>query len=474
MRVICSGSTSQREKSVSQSRYEVRRVLIITLLLNLAVALAKIILGLFTGALAIMADGFHSLTDSAGNIVGLIANFIAARPADDDHPYGHRRFETLAALVIAALLLLTAWELVKGVIERLQETIVPETTPLSFIVLIATLLINIGVSRYQIRAGTRLNSEILLADAKNTSADVFVTLSVLLSTAIMALTGWVWVDIVAALLVTLLIGKAAWEILQDTGRVLVDTAPYSPDELKQLIEDISPDIIRARSRGSIDAAQIDIDLSVAPEMTTEQSESIAYAIRRRIGEKLEGIAEVEVHFVPDHANGRNPILTARAYADARGLSTHEVQISYDTHGCVLEMHVEVPPQQSLIEAHEQVSLLEADLSDALPEIDRVITHIEPQQAVLVPDHTQRAVKRCKEIRTEVQNLLQKEYPAVGWHDFAVRAEDYGFALNLHATLPAQISVEAAHQLAESAESMLRVQQPLLSRVTIHTEPFDHE
>lgn len=459
---------------MSDTRREVRRVLVITLLLNLFVAAAKIILGLMTGALAIMADGFHSLTDGAGNIVGLVANIIAGRPADDNHPYGHRRFETLAALVIAALLLLTAWEMIQGVIERLQNQHMPEINALSFLVLIVTLVINIFVSRYQIKEGKRLNSEILLADAKNTSADVFVTLSVLLSTAIMSFTGWVWLDSVAALVVTVLIGRAAWEILQQTGSILVDTAPYSPQELRNLIDDISPDIIRARSRGSLDAAHIDIDLHVPPEMTTEQNNSIAYAIRRRIGEKLEGIAEIEVHFVPHHEKGRNPMLTARAYADARGLSTHEVQMSYDNRGCVLEMHVEVPPQQSLAEAHEQVSLLEADVSQALPEVDRVVTHIEPQQIPLSQELHHEAMKRCEELRAEAQTLLREHYPDVGWHDFAVRPENHGFALNLHVTLPATMSVEAAHDLAESAESLLRVEQPLLSRVTIHTEPFDHE
>lgn len=460
--------------STNDSRRQVRRVLIITLLLNLLVAIAKIILGIITGALAISADGFHSLTDGAGNIAGLVANSIAGQPADDDHPYGHRRFETLAALLIAALLLLTAWEMFQGVLNRLQESVTPQITPLSFIVLIATLIINIAVSRYQIEAGTRLNSEILLADAQNTRADVFVTLAVLLSTAIMAFTGWLWVDIVAALAVAVLIGKAAWEILQQTGRVLVDTAPYSAQELKNLINDISQDVIRARSRGSLDATHIDIDLRVAPEMTAEQSNSIAYAIRRRLGEKLGGIAEIEVHFVPYHAKGRDPILTARAYADARGLSTHEVQISYDERGCVLEMHVEVPPQQSLAQAHQQVSLLEADVHQALAQIDRVITHIEPRQAAAPLQNDSQMMRRCEEIRAEVQSLLMEHYPRVGWHDFAVRPAQHGFALNLHATLPSNISVEAAHELAEAAEILLRADLAYLSRVTIHTEPFDHE
>ena len=123
------------------------------------------------------------------------------------------------------MLLLTAWEMVQGVVERLRENITPEITPLVLIVLVITLMINIGVSRYQIQAGTRLNSEVLLADARNTRADIFVTLSVIVSSIMVALTGFAWIDIASALIVIVLIGKAAWEILTQTGQVLVDTAP---------------------------------------------------------------------------------------------------------------------------------------------------------------------------------------------------------------------------------------------------------
>lgn len=275
----------------------VQRVLIITLILNLAVALGKIALGIFTGALAIAADGFHSITDSAGNVAGLIAVQVAIKPADHNHPYGHRRFESLAALLIGALLLLTAWEIVQGLLERLKEAQAPEINALSFAVMLGTLLINIAVSRYQIAQGKRLKSEILLADAKNTSADVFVTLSVMFSMAVVALTGWIWIDALAAFLVVILIGKAAWGILRQTGSVLVDTAPYEQDELSAIVGDMG-EVVRARSRGSRDAAHIDIDLRVPAEMTVANSEKLACKIRQRLENKLGGISEVEVHFMP--------------------------------------------------------------------------------------------------------------------------------------------------------------------------------
>lgn len=452
---------------------DVQRVLWTTLGLNIAVAIGKILLGLATGALAITADGFHSLTDGAGNIAGLIGTHYAKRPADENHPYGHQRFETLAALLIGALLLLTAWEMVQGVLERLQNAIPPQISAFVFVVLMITLLVNITVSRYQIQEGKRLKSTILLADAENTRADVFVTLAVIISTAIVAITGWVWVDIVAACVVVLLIAKAAWGILKQTGLVLVDTAPYEADELQEMMANLDADVIRARSRGTRDSAHVDIDIRVAPEMTTDQTNNIADAIRKQLEVQLDGLEEVEVHFVAHHPKGRDAVLTARAYADARGLSTHEVQISQDTRGCVLEMHVEVPAGQTLAEAHAVVSALESDVISALPDIDRVVTHIEPKQTETVATD-KRSLRLVESLQKSVLLLLIEYYPDAGWHDILAHRLAHGFALSVHATLAPDIPVEVAHTFAEKTEVLLRTQFPELQRVTIHTEPFDHE
>ncbi|MEL6149005.1 MAG: cation diffusion facilitator family transporter, partial [Chloroflexota bacterium] len=254
----------------------VRRVLVITLILNIIVALGKIIVGMAAGALAIVADGFHSLMDGAGNIAALVANAIASRPPDDDHPYGHHRFENVGALVIGVLLLVTAWEMVQSVLARLfGEGGIPNIAPLTIGVLVATLLINIGVSTYQRREGRRLRSQLLLADAENTRADVYVTLSVLGSTAFV-LMGVAWMDTLAALVVVALIVRAAWRVLGNAGGVLVDTAPYAPEQLHAWVCDL-PDVhrvVRARSRGTAGAAHIDIDVQVHPKTTIAQAESV--------------------------------------------------------------------------------------------------------------------------------------------------------------------------------------------------------
>lgn len=281
-----------------QPQHEVKRVLLITLVLNLLVAVGKIVLGTLTGILAITADGFHSLADGAGNVVGLIATHFAHSPADADHPYGHRRIETVATLMIGIALLFTVWELLNGLIARLsQPEAAPMMTPGAVLVLLGTLAVNLFVSRYQMREGNRLRSEILLADAKNTRADVYVTGMVLL-TACFVGWGWLWADVVAVTIVMLLIAHAAWDILRHSGQVLVDKAPYTAQQITDALPPLPAieRIARVRSRGPQDAAHIDIDLLVPPQMTVAETNAIKQRIETHLNANLHGLTEVEVHF----------------------------------------------------------------------------------------------------------------------------------------------------------------------------------
>jgi cation diffusion facilitator family transporter len=456
---------------------QIRRVLLITLMLNLGVAAAKIVIGLLTGALAITADGLHSIIDSSGNIIGLIAMRFAAQPPDDEHPYGHSRYETLAALVIGVLLLITAWEIGKGAVERLSGGEPPELTPLAFVVMITTLLINVLVNRYQVRQGRRLESQVLLADAANTGADIFVTLSVLLSMVLVVLLGWAWADIVAALIVTALIGQAALNILRQTGRVLVDTAPYAPEQLADRVLEVPAveRVLRVRSRGSQEAAHVDVDVQVAPEMTAEQTAAIGAAIRSHLQQHVEGIREIEIHFEPDTTRDTNYALLARAQADALNLKTHEVFVSECEQGQVLEMHVEVPPGQTLVAAHKQVSQLEQAVKETLPALAAVVTHIEPAaQDLPNPVIDTGVITASRRLEYRVRQLLDQYAPELDWHQLQVYPLPEGFAVSMHVTLPPQMAVEAAHRLAEHTEMLLRTELPQIERVTIHTEPDDHD
>lgn len=454
---------------VSSSHSEVRRVLWITLVLNLLVAFGKIVVGFLTGALAITADGFHSLMDGTGNVIALITSRLASRPPDASHPYGHRRIETIGALSIGVLLLITAYEIVRGAVERLTTGAEADTSLLAFIVVAITLPINLFVASYERREGRRLQSEILLADASNTTADVFVTLSVLVSM-VLTMLGLSWADPAVALIIVALIARAALKILRSTGDVLTDRAPIEPQAIAAVVEQVPSvnRVMRARSRGPSDEIFVDIDVEVPPETTADRAAAIADAIRRKVREQFSGIREVEVGFEPVRGAEPDYTLAARARADALGMATHAVRVAGDGDQKVLEMHVEVPGGQTLAQAHEQVTVLENELRRELPDVIEIITHIEPAEIeeVASPESADHASR----LKSSAMLLLKQHFPAAGWHHEQVMPLAGGYAFAAHAALPPDISLEDAHALAEAAEVTLRDAYPELQRVTIHTEP----
>lgn len=453
----------------STRQVEVRRVLLITLVANLAVAVAKVTVGLLTRSLAMVSDGIHSSLDATSNVIGLVSTAIAARPPDSTHPYGHRRFETLASMAIGGLLLLTAWEIIKGSIRRLSTGITPEVGPASFAVMIATLAVNLGVSTYEGRTGRRLRSEILQADAAHTRSDVFVSLAVLGGLVAVKL-GLGWVDAAVALLVVALIGLAAWRIVSGAVNVLVDRAALEPDEVARVAARVPgvEGVALVRSRGPGDDIHLDLDVRVAAPTTAERGAAIAGEIRSELREAFEGLTDIQVYFLPAYDNPPDYALVARAEADALGLSVHEVIPSTGAGGLALDMHVEAAPDQTVGEAHEVVSLFEDRLQAMIPDLTRIVTHIEPAHVTeVIPDYDAGA----HALAQRALALAQQLYPDNFWHDLDIRPEaDGGYALSMHCYVDAEMSLEDAHRLAETLETRVRAILPELHRITIHTEP----
>jgi len=447
---------------------EVRTVLWRVLLLNLLVALAKIVVGLTTGALAMVADGFHSVMDASSNFIGIAGVIVAARPPDDSHPYGHRRFETMATLSIGGLLLVAAWEILKTAVERLFGGSHATAEPISFAVMLVTIVVNLFVTLYETKRGKRLGSDFLMADAAQTRTDLVISSSVILGL-FATQAGFAWMDTVIALLIVLLIGRTAFSILSKTTKILVDAAAVDPIEIRRVVEGVPgiDSIIRIRSRGPADSIMTDIDVQVQPATTADHAEAIADEIERRVKAAFRGITEVQVHFAPHHDTPQDVTLVARAAADALGLSIHEVTEILTTQGVILEMHVEVKPTLSLDQAHQEVTQMEGRVRAALPDVYDVITHIEPASgqpgAVM---QTSRAIAQ----RDEALRIAVGLYPDAHWHDATIRPMMGGYAMTIHCWLPGEVSVQEAHSIAEHVETQIRAALPQIQRVTIHTEP----
>ena len=292
-------------QGVLNARYaEVSQVLWRVFFLNLIVAAAKIALGLSSGSVSILSDGFHSLTDTASNIVALVGVRIASHPPDDDHPYGHRKFETMASVGILIFLLLVLFQVMSAAVERLQSGGRPVITWLTFVVMGATFLINLGVVIYERAAGRRLASEVLMADAHHTTSDLLTSASVI-AALIGVRMGYLWLDPVAALVIAGFIGYACWEIFQSTSGILADRFVISEEAIRDVVRSV-PEVIgchHIRTRGSNDFVFLDLHLWMDRDMRLDEAHRLSHVVKDRLMARFPEIKDAIIHIEPPPREG---------------------------------------------------------------------------------------------------------------------------------------------------------------------------
>ena len=285
--------------SATQRLNRIARVLWIILWLNLGVALAKLLYGWKSGAIAMTADGIHSLLDASSNVLGLVGVAIARRPADANHPYGHRKYETFAALGVAAMLFFGCHEIVTSAIGRLRDPRLPTITGMGFAVLGFTIAVNVLVVWIERREGRRLGSELLLSDAAHTGSDVLASLLVLASF-LAARAGWVWADVAVAGAIVVLIAVAGIRILRGTLSTLADERRIPPEMVERAATE-EPGVLEAhnvRSRGPDDDIHLDLHVLVDPRMEIAMAHELGHRVERRLRDRWPGLTDVVVHVEP--------------------------------------------------------------------------------------------------------------------------------------------------------------------------------
>jgi len=283
------------------SRYRaVTHVLLVTFLLNLVVAAGKLLVGTVVNSLSMVADGIHSLVDASSNIVGFVSVLFASKPADEDHPYGHQKFEVVASLGIALMMGITCVEILRTAFGRLKDpSSVPDPTLLAFGVMGATMAVNAWVSWYEGKKGRELNSPVLSADSAHTNSDILASFSVLAALA-GAKMGWGFLDLVAAVIVVVIIAKAAWEIVNQSLQVLSDRIMLDPGKVARIVKAI-PGVVschKVRSRGMPGNIFVDLHIQVSPKLPTLKSHALTHKVMAMVKEAIPGISEVFVHTEP--------------------------------------------------------------------------------------------------------------------------------------------------------------------------------
>lgn len=288
------------------NRNKVRRVLVITLILNIVVLVLKAVVGVVTGSLSLQADALHSVTDSANNILGLVTNQLSSPKPDRDHPYGHQKFEAIGALGIAAFLGIACFEIVTGAFNRIifgGEPVQIEGSELWLLIIV--LGINIFVAFYERKVGLKLGSKILIADATHTMSDVWITITVL-----MGLIG-VWqserlnlpqlqyLDVLLAFPVAFLVIKSGWEVLTSNLPWLVDQVAIAPELIHEMVMEV-PGVVNCHdiaSRGLL-GRQIFIEMHLIVEsQDVKTAHDITEEVERRLEEKFAPV-RILIHVEP--------------------------------------------------------------------------------------------------------------------------------------------------------------------------------
>ncbi|HET8644542.1 MAG TPA: cation diffusion facilitator family transporter [Vicinamibacteria bacterium] len=281
------------------TRAGVRRVLLTTLALNVLVSAGKIVVGKLTGSLAMVADGFHSMVDGVNNVAGLVLTGFAYAPPDAGHPYGHRKFENAASILLGLGLLGVAWHVVQEAIRGAAGSQAPAVGVLNWAVMLGTLAVNFGVARYEAREGNRLGSAFLQADAAHTRSDIFVTLGVLASFAADR-AGLRWADPLAAGLIAAFIAVMAVRILVGSFHTLTDRAVFRSDALAPLILQVAD--VRSckeiRTRGGPGAVYVDLVIHVDGNMSLLQAHAVADQVEAALMRAHPEIVDVVVHVEP--------------------------------------------------------------------------------------------------------------------------------------------------------------------------------
>jgi len=456
----------------------IRRVLWFTMFLNFVPTFWKLTVGYLTNSLSLIADGFDSVFDAASNVIGLVGIWVAAKPASVKYPYGQRKAETITALVICYMLFLTTWEFVKDAISRLMN---PTQVSLqvnfwSFFALGVSIAFHFYVVHYELKAGRKLQSQVLVADAMHTRADILISVAVGLGL-VFVLIGIPIADPILALVVAVVIANIGIGIIRETIPTLMDKKIMPVDKVEQIVLSVPGirSVHQVRSRGHEQAVFADLHIRVDPGMSTERAHAIAHEVGRRLRQFEKDLQDVTIHVEPADKPA-SPVMTQetiatpyRRIAFGLGASIHDLWVHEVNPGeYFLESHVEIDGSMPLKQAHELITNIENRAREEIPGIKGITSHLEPFGKLTSSNTTGQDEESVIE---EIKNTVNLIHPDAECHNIKIYNDGSRLLISLHVNLPGDLSLVDAHGITLDMETRLREKLPNLERVTIHPEPM---
>jgi cation diffusion facilitator family transporter len=446
----------------------------------IALTSLKLVVGLLTGSLGILAEAVHSGLDLVAALVTFFAVRIADRPPDERYRYGYGKVENLSALIETLLLLLTCVWIIYEAIQRLFfETVEIEVTIWAFGVMAVSIVVDVTRSRILYRAARKHNSQALEADALHFSTDIWSSAVVIVGLGLVWVSQrlgpeWNWLvkgDAAAALVVAAIVVYVSLQLGRRAVSVLLDVAPPGlaeriAAEARQVPGVVSLGPARLRQAG----ASVFVDLVVEVDRSISLEE--AHQVAERVDERISQIVprgDVIVHIDPVRRSEESLAQTVRAIASQLGLRSHDVHAHEVRDRVFVDLHVEVPPDMTLRQAHDRVSRLELAVREQRPDVRDIHSHIEPLAAPIAPvdpledGERQRLEARIAAVVREVPELN-------GYSRLHIRPGPGGYDIVLHCLADPDLPVSEAHRLADQVEKLVHVRIRGVRRVLVHVEP----
>jgi cation diffusion facilitator family transporter len=434
--------------------------------------LAKVAVGLASGSLAILSEAGHSAIDFGASLITYFAVRISGKPADEDHPYGHEKFESIAALAETTLLFLLSgiviWEAGQRLVSGQGHGV--EASIWAFGVIIGSIVIDFFRSRALSSAARKTSSEALEADALHFSSDMWSSCAVLVGLGGVAL-GFPAADSLAAIAVAILILVVGWRLGRRTIDTLTDVAPAGIAERITTIAGrikgvVAVEHVRARRVGTKLFAEMTVGVSRA--LPLDRVAAIKTDVENAIRGELSG-AEVSVTTEPHTLDDETIMERIMVVARNQGLAVHHVTVHDLRDKLAVSLDLEVDRALSLGEAHEIASKLEAAIRGDFGQDIEVETHIEPMETGGIAGHDAPI-----ELQTAIAAAMRTLVPTGGQvrdvHSVRVRETPQGLVVNFHCRADPSLSVEAVHHAVDELERRLRKERGDIHRVIGHAEP----
>jgi cation diffusion facilitator family transporter len=431
----------------------------------------KLSVGILSGSLGILAEAAHSALDCGATILTYFAVRISGKPADQNHPYGHGKVESIAALAETALLFLTSAYIIYAATNRLiYGGVEVEPTWLAVGVMGFSMVLDFFRSRKLYTVARETRSPALEGDALHFRADIYSSGVVILGLGLVHF-GYRFGDPIAAFAVALFVLRAGYHLGKKTIDTLIDTAPEGIEtsirEVLANVQDvIRVDRVRGGPRGS--GVFVDVEVSVARTLPLERVSEIKAEVARLIEGKVEDV-EVLVQTHPLALDDETILDRVQVLAAAQGMSVHHVTVQrVDEHASV-SFDIEVDGRRTIGDAHNMATALERAIRKQLGDEVEVESHIEP----LLVDAVAGAALPWPEyrgMRDTIEALAEATPNLIDAHDIRVRRTPRGLYISLHCHVPSELTVEAAHDAASLLEQKIRGKIDGVRRIIVHTEP----